>query len=323
MYGQTRPIFIAVPAAGVAACRLDGARRAEAAAGIAVVAAGAVAPDPAGDLVAGIAAALAELLPERAELAGRLVERAAVLGRARLDRPAQVGGVAARERRPAGPDRLERVRVAVADVGQAVLVGEPDDAAVPRLAEAGRVERLETVGTRGRVRVGEEPAEHPALGAQRVRDERVGRDGQAARLVDREDRRPQRAVRPDRPVEIERQQVAAERRDLLADDDLDAQAAVARHRPRGERRVDPLVIRDRDDVEVGRALDVVEDRLDAGRPVAGERVDVEVGAAEALRASVMRPLPRIRAPPMQRRPRPRGPARSGRRPPTTGRGRRR
>ena len=101
-----------------------------------MVAPGAVAADPAGDLVARVAAALAQLLAERAELAGRRVERAAVLGGAGLDRPPQVRGVAARERRPARADRLEGVGVAVADVGQTVLVGEADDAAVPRLAEA-------------------------------------------------------------------------------------------------------------------------------------------------------------------------------------------
>ena len=53
------------------------------------------------------------------------------------------------------------------------------------------------------------------------------------------------------------------------------------------RRVDPLVVGDRDDVELGQALDVVEDRRDAGRAIAGEGVDVEVRAAEPRRASVM------------------------------------
>ena len=77
--------------------------------------------------------------------------------------------------------------------------------------------------------------------------------------------------------------MAAERRHLLADDDLGAQAAVAGDRPGRDGRVDPLVVGDRDDVEVGQALDVVEDRLDAGRAVAGERVDVEVRAAEPRR----------------------------------------
>ena len=68
-----------------------------------MVAPRAIAPDPAGDLVARVTAALAQLVAERAELAGRRVEGAAVLGRAGLDRPAQVGGVAARECRPARP----------------------------------------------------------------------------------------------------------------------------------------------------------------------------------------------------------------------------
>ena len=48
------------------------------------------------------------------------------------------------------------------------------------------------------------------------------------------------------------------------------------------RRVDPLVVGDGDDVEVGPALDVVEDGLDARGAVAGEGVDVQVGAAARL-----------------------------------------
>ena len=46
---------------------------------------------------------------------------------------------------------------------QAVVVGEADDPAVPRLAEAGRVERLEPVGVGGGIRVVEEAAQDPAL----------------------------------------------------------------------------------------------------------------------------------------------------------------
>jgi hypothetical protein len=63
------------------------------------------------------------------------------------------------------------VGVAVADMGQPVVVGEADDTAMPRLAEAGRVERLETVGPGGRIRVVEEAAQHPALGAERIWDQ--------------------------------------------------------------------------------------------------------------------------------------------------------
>ena len=138
------------------------------------------------------------------------------------------------------------------------------------------------VGPGGRLRVVEQAAQHPALGTQRVGHERVGRDGQAARVVDGEDRRPQRSVRPDRPIDVQREQVAAEGRHLLADDDLDAQAAVAGDRPGGHGRIDPLVVGDRDDVEIGLPLDVLEDGLDPGRPVAGEGVDVQVGAPASL-----------------------------------------
>src|SRR6187431_1486888 len=74
-----------------------------------------------------------------------------------------------------------------------------------------------------------------------------------------------------------------ERRHLLADDDVRAQATLARDGLGRHRRVDPLVVRDRDDIEVRPGLDAVEDRRDAGRAVAGEGMDVQVGATEAGR----------------------------------------
>ena len=137
----------------------------------------------------------------------------------------------------------------------------------------------------------EEATQDPALRAERERDEGVGRDGEAARLVNGQDRVPQRAVRLDRAVEVEPQQVAAERRHLLADDDIGAQAAVTGDGLGRDGRIDPLVVRDRDDIELGQPLDVVEDRLDAGRAVAGERVDVQVRAAEARRGVAVMPRP--------------------------------
>ena len=283
-----------------------------------MVAAGAIAADPAGDLVAQVPASLPELLTERAELADGRVERPAVIGGPGFDRAAEVVGRPAGEGRPAHRDRLERVGVAVAEPGETVLVREADDPAMPRLAEARRVERLEPVGVGRPVRVVEEPAEHPALGAQRIRDERMGRDGQPARVMDRHDRRAQRAIRPDRPVDVQREQVAAERRHLFADDDLGAHPAVDGHRPPGQRGIDPLVVGDGDDGQVRPPLDVVEDRLDGRGPVAGRGVDVEVGATDGVAGrSVMPP------PPAPRRRPTRGRARSGRRSPTTGRARRR
>ena len=152
---------------------------------------------------------------------------------------------------------------------------------MPRPAERRRVERLDGVRPVARL-VGEQPAQDEALGAQRVGHERVGRDRDAALVVDRGDRRAQRPERLDRLLDPEREQVPAEGRDLLADDDLERQAAVPRDGPAGERGVDPLVVGDGDDVELGVALDVVEDLDDARRAVRGEGVDVEVGAAEPV-----------------------------------------
>ena len=152
------------------------------------------------------------------------VERAVVVGlRRRGSPPAGPSAVAAGERRPA---RSRSARASWASllptVGQPVLGREADDAAVPRPPERRRVERLDRVGPDARVRVGEQPAQDPALGAQRVGHERVGRDREAALVVDLGDRRPQRPQRLDPLLDEQRQEVAAERRDLLADDDLDA-----------------------------------------------------------------------------------------------------
>jgi hypothetical protein len=74
----------------------------------------------------------------------------------------------------------------------------------------------------------------------------------------------------------------AERGHLLAHDDLEAEAAIPRDRLGRERGVDPLMVGDGDDVELGLLFDVVEDVLDARGAVARERVDVQVGAAAAV-----------------------------------------
>ena len=73
--------------------------------------------------------------------------------------------------------------------------------------------------------------------------------------------------------------MAAEGGDLLADDDLEREAAVLRHRPGGERGIDALVVGDGDDVERPAAAEVVEDLGHGGGAVRGDRVDVQVGAA--------------------------------------------
>ena len=90
------------------------------------------------------------------------------------------------------------------------------------------------------------------------------------------------AERLDLRLDPQRQQVSAERRHLLADHDLERQAAIARHRPPGERGIDPLVVRDRDDIELRVPLDVVEDLDDPGRPIRREGVDMQVRPPEPL-----------------------------------------
>ena len=52
-----------------------------------------------------------------------------------------------------------------------------------------------------------------------------------------------------------------------------------RHRASRMGRVDPLVVGDRDDVEPGTVLRVIEDLRDARDAVRGESVDVQIGAA--------------------------------------------
>jgi hypothetical protein len=246
-----------------------------------VVASGAVAADAPADLVTGVARALAELLLEHAQLARGVVERPVRLGPALADGLPEVLGGPARELRPGGADRLEGMGVAVAHLGEPVVRREAHDPIVPRSPEHGRVERLDRVGMDGGVRVVEQAAEHPALGAQRVGHERVGGDRQAAGLVDGGDGRPHRAIGLDGPVDADGQQVPAEGRDLFPDDDLGAQAAVAGHRPGGDGRIDPLVVGDGDDVEVVAGDEPAEDRLDVRRAVGGDRVDVQVRPSRA------------------------------------------
>ena len=169
-----------------------------------------------------------------------------------------------------------------AEPRQAVPVGEGHHGAMAGPAEGGRIERLQAVGVEARVGVGEEAPKGEALGAERVRDERVGRHGQAAGIVHGGDGRPQGAIRTDRLLDEEGEQMAAAGRDLLADDHFERQAAADGDRPGRQGGVDPLVIGDGDDVEL-RVDRGPEDFLDAGGPVRREGMDVEVRPTEPVR----------------------------------------
>src|SRR5918996_1215477 len=120
-----------------------------------------------------------------------------------------------------------------------------DGSRIPRVlpelpTEHRRIERLERVGADARIAVGDQATEDPALGAERVGHERMGGDRDPSLLVDLGDRRPKAAKGPNALREEQAEEMAAKRRDLLADDDLDAVTELAGHRSRREGGIDPL-----------------------------------------------------------------------------------
>ena len=174
------------------------------------------------------------------------------------------------------------VGVGVAHAGEAVLVGESDHARVPRPPERCRVERLDGVRPEARSRRrGAGAGRSPGRTAGTARADGPGWRGRPGRGSRRSSSAAswngltgcsiQRARRwPPRVVTSSPTTTSTGRPRSRA------------MRPPRDGRVDPLVVRDRDDVELGVALDVVEDLDDAGGPVRGERVDVQVGAAAAV-----------------------------------------
>jgi hypothetical protein len=156
----------------------------------------------------------------------------------------------------------------------------------------------------------------------------MGRDGQTAGLMHRQDRCPERAVGPDRAVEVEPSRWPPR---VVTSSPTTTSARRPRSRAiawAATAAVDPLMIGDGDDVEVGPCLDVVEDRGDAGRAIArracgcagphdrGGAWRRSCGGPRAPGLSSGGPAASVASAP----PQPRDPARSGRRPPTTDRG---
>ena len=192
----------------------------------------------------------------------RAVERAVLVGRARSDRRPQVVRRPARERRPARPDRDRRWASLLPTVGQPVLRGEADDPAVPGPAEHRRVERLDRVGADARCRRrasrrrSTQPWAHSGYGTSGWAGIAMPPCSWTAR-----DRRAEAAQRPDALLE-EQRRAGGRRRVETSSPTITSRAEpeVPGHRPGRDRGVDPLVVGDRDDVEVGLALDVVEDR---------------------------------------------------------------
>ena len=267
---------------------------------------------------------------ERPELAGGPVERAVVMRRAGRDRRAA-------GRPPSRPGNVVQP-VPIASSAWASLLptsGRPcssanaDDAAVPRPAERRRVERLDARpgGRRGSAssssRRRTQPWAHSGYGTS-------GWAGMARPpcVVDRR-RSSSAASGSGRIGRSMNRAPAGGRRSVVTSSPTTTSTGRPRSRAivrAATRGVDPLVVGDRDDVEVGRALDVVEDRRDRRRSRREASVWMwrsarprRVGHRSCRPASGRR---RPRSPPA-RRAAPRGPARSGRRPPTTAPARRR
>ncbi len=259
------------------------ARRPEVAARVAVVPAGPVAAQPAADLGPRVPATLAQLAPEGPELPRRAVEAPVVArGCAPGWRPAASSSVRPGNVVQPVPIASDAWASLLPTWARLVLRGEAHDAFVPVPPERRGVERLDRVGPDGGVRIVEQAAQQERLGAQRVRDE--GWAGIAmppcswtAAMDQRRLRRAGTGRSRNRPsrwpprVLISSPTITRVRQPAIEGD------------PAGrERGVDPLVIGDRDDVEHALALDAVEDLGDRRRPVGGERVDVEIGAAEPV-----------------------------------------
>jgi hypothetical protein len=141
------------------------------------------------------------------------------------------------------------VRVAAPDAGQPELAGEAGGRPVPDPPERRRVERLDGVESVPGVRFVHEATDGPGRDAERVRGRRVRRDREPALVVDPGDALAEGAQLRHTLLEEEAEEMAAAGRDLLADDHAHVHAARLRDPPTGHGRVDPVVVRDRDDVK--------------------------------------------------------------------------
>jgi len=110
-----------------------------------------------------------------------------------------------------------------------------------------------------------------------VWEERVGWDGNPALLVDLSDGAAKRSERANALLEEEPEHMPLQRRDLFANDDLHAQLALDRHRLCSFRRIDPVVVCDRNHIE-SQLLGSREHLRNASRAVGGHRMDVQIGS---------------------------------------------
>jgi hypothetical protein len=236
-----------------------------------------VPPAPARD----VASLLSNLAAVDQHLAHGTPGDAAARGRSGEDRLPVILGRRAREERVAVADRVEGVRVAVADQRQPKLRGDARRGAASIASGRRRVEALQGIPVDERV--GRQMNAHDGVLAhpQGEGGEGVRHDRQAALLVNLGDRGLEAKVAPQSGLKEDSQEVAAAGRDFLGDDDLDPTAALDGQALALDRRFDSFVVGDGDYVQVRVAFDVVENLGGRGGAVRGDRMDVNVGLTQA------------------------------------------
>ena len=166
--------------------------------------------------------------------------------------------------------------VAVADQRQAQLGGEPGSRRASVTARRRGVETLESVPVHERIGRIVDAQNRVLAHSEREGRERMGDDCQAALLVNFGDGRLHAEVALQSSLKEEPEEMAAAGSDLLADDHVDSTPSFARqtlalHGPFGA-----LVVADRDYVQVGVGLDVLQDLGSRSGPIRGERMDMHV-----------------------------------------------
>ena len=164
-----------------------------------------------------------------------------------------------------------------ADSWEAELLRQPLDPRPREGAEDRGIEGLQGIGAAGRVTIVRYGPQGPSLGAERVREERVGWDSNPALLMDLRDGAAKGPEWADTLFKEESKHVALQRGDLLTNDDLHAQLVLDRHRLCRLRSIDAVVVRDGNHIE-SQLLGSREHLRNTGGAVGSHRMDVQVGS---------------------------------------------
>ena len=206
-----------------------------------------------------------------------MVLTSAWLHRAGKDRATKRGGRAPREDGVDAPDRLKHVGVRGADPGEAQLLRQPLHARPREGTEDRGVEGLQGIRPAGGVTIVRYGPQGPRLGAEGVREERVGGDGDSPLLVDLGDGAAEGSEGAHPLLKEESEHMPLQRGDLLANDDLHAQLVFDRHRLRRSRCIDAVVIGDGNHIE-SRLFGSRKHLRNASGAVGGHRMDMQIGS---------------------------------------------